>query len=123
MLTIDQFVTNEVIYNQTMLVLTLLEKGSEGDKKINELGFNFDEITNYHPKKENGEYDEDGDYPEIFSWYLVTDWFGRHLGEKGECVLETNQGTYWGRQSFGQMISMDSVIKEIYEEEILNYKK
>lgn len=64
--------------------------------------------------------EQDGDYPEIFSWYLVTDWLAERLREEGECVLETEGGTYWGRCTFGQLIESDSVIQTIYNNLITN---
>jgi hypothetical protein len=103
MKTIEQFVDDEIIYNQTGLVSFLLR-----DERNEEIGFSYYNIVN---DKE----DENGDYPEVFSWYLVTDWLADKLKEEKEVVLETDQGSYWGRCTFGQLISMDSVIERIYK--------
>lgn len=55
---------------------------------------------------------------EIFEWWLVTDWLGQKLYEKGEPVLRNGFGTWWGRTTTGQSIEMDDVIIQIAIENI-----
>jgi len=63
-------------------------------------------------------------YPEVFEWWLVSDWFAQKLDQEGECVLEEFGCSWWGRQCTGQAIKMDHVIGQIAEEmEILEGQK
>lgn len=69
-----------------------------------------------HCGKVYGEYDyEELDHtqPEIYEWYAVSDWLGDKLGQHGEVVISTWGKSYWGRQSSGQRIILDSVIQQI----------
>lgn len=49
-------------------------------------------------------------FPEIFQWFLCSDYLIHKLEERGECTLD-NQ--YWGRQTCGQPIVCDYVIQKI----------
>ena len=49
--------------------------------------------------------------PEVYQWFSCNSWFVGKLDEQGECTLE---GSYWGRQCYGQSISLDNVIERIY---------
>lgn len=66
-----------------------------------------------------GKIDEDYAYPfldsdeEIFEWWLVTRWLAERLKEHGEVVIDAFDCHWWGRQSSGQAVYMDSVIQEI----------
>lgn len=61
---------------------------------------------------------ENGDYREVLCWYQVSPWLCDKLEKQGEVVIP--HMNYWGRQTFGQMISMDYVINEIcYDLQIL----
>lgn len=54
---------------------------------------------------------------EVYEHWVVSDWLADKLKEKGECICLDWQGlTIWGRCTTGQMVSMDSVIREIAEE-------
>src|SRR5277367_6405393 len=57
--------------------------------------------------------DEDGLETEVFEFYAVSDWLGDKLLSKGEHVVELLNLNIWGRQTCGQLISMDSVIQDI----------
>lgn len=50
---------------------------------------------------------------EIYEHWLVTDFFGRKLKERGEHVTEFCNMTIWGRCCTGQAIAMDGVIMSI----------
>lgn len=51
--------------------------------------------------------------PEIFEWWAVSNWFGNQLKARGEVVLDCWGKAYWGRQTTGQVISLDFVIASI----------
>ncbi|MHA1275340.1 MAG: hypothetical protein ACTSQS_18205 [Promethearchaeota archaeon] len=95
---LTQFVFHEIGDNQTMLI----------DKLLKECIFSWDEIINY---------EADEDYPiEIMEWWLATDWMIDKLEAKGEIILKTDFGNWWGRTSSGQAIMLDEVIEKIYNE-------
>ena len=51
---------------------------------------------------------------EVFEHWIVTDWMGKKLEERGARVDPDFAGlTIWGRTTTGQAISMDSVIADI----------
>lgn len=50
---------------------------------------------------------------EIFEYWLVSDWLGEKLLEKGESVLKRWSAWIWGRCCSGQAIALDGVINEI----------
>lgn len=57
---------------------------------------------------------------EIYEYYIVTDWLGEKLRDRGEPVFERYLGWIWGRTCTGQGIALDSVISDIcYGMEIL----
>lgn len=63
------------------------------------------------------EYDDlDTTPPEIFEWWAVSNWFGEKLKARGEVVLDCWGKSYWGRQTTGQVISLDFVIASIAKE-------
>lgn len=57
---------------------------------------------------------------EVLEYYIVSDFLGRRLRERGEVIMERPGGWIWGRQISGQAILLDSVISDIcMEMEIL----
>ncbi len=48
-------------------------------------------------------------YPEFYQWFTMDDRLLCRLEEQGQCILDNK---YWGRQAFGQTISMDHCIKK-----------
>ncbi len=53
------------------------------------------------------------DYPEIMQWFLIDDRILSRLEEMGECTLDDR---YWGRQAYGQSITMDTcIMKACYD--------
>ena len=63
------------------------------------------------------DYGIDPEYPEIFEYWIVTDWAADRLRERGEIVADDFRGlTVWGRQTTGQAIALDHVWLEIARE-------
>ena len=53
---------------------------------------------------------------DVFEHWIVSEWFGRRLSERGEKVdFDFCNLTIWARTTTGQAISMDHVIREIYK--------
>lgn len=72
------------------------------------------EAENYYPQDENGKRDDNnGQYPEIFEFWAVSEWLGKKLKDEGEVVFDCLDFIVWGRQATGQAIYMDNVIEEI----------
>lgn len=71
-------------------------------------------------------YDKDLEYHyyEPLCFYIVSDWLGRKLKEKGQLVEEFMGFTIWARLTYGQAILLDYVIGSIGEDmEILEGMK
>lgn len=59
--------------------------------------------------------------PEIYEWWIVSDFLGKQLIKHGEVVLYDGLNYIWGRQGTGQAIYLDGIIHKICEElEILD---
>lgn len=58
----------------------------------------------------------DLDYFEAYEHWIVSSWLAEKLKEYGEITGEFAGLTIWGRATTGQMISMDWVIQEIYND-------
>lgn len=54
---------------------------------------------------------------EVYQWFSVSDWLENKLSEKGEVIIKNCN--YWGRSCFGQSISMDKVLQEIFLEQFI----
>jgi hypothetical protein len=52
-------------------------------------------------------------YTEITEWYAVSEFLAVRLAEQGACIIEGPCVYYWGRQSAGQPVFLDSVISQI----------
>ena len=50
---------------------------------------------------------------DVMEWWLIDSWLAERLKEQGEVIIEEYGCYWWGRQSSGQAIYMDSVIQEI----------
>ena len=61
-------------------------------------------------------YEESQTPQEIFEWWLVSNWLGRKLLMVGEPLIDNGFGTWWGRTTTGQAISLDYVINSIYDD-------
>lgn len=55
----------------------------------------------------------DPEYGEIYEHWIVSDWLGRKLSERGHIVENYLGMTIWGRGCTGQAISMDGVMEQI----------
>lgn len=53
---------------------------------------------------------------EVYEHWIVSDWFGRKLREKGEIVDDLCGLTIWGRCCSGQAIYIDPVVEQIVED-------
>ena len=53
---------------------------------------------------------------EAYEHWIVSDWLGRHLKERGEMVEDVYCLTIWGRCTTGQSILLDRVICDIYDD-------
>lgn len=60
--------------------------------------------------------DYDPEFIEPIAFYSVSDFLYRKLKDKGEIVTEMLGKYIWGRCEFGQLISQDYVIQQIFKE-------
>lgn len=66
----------------------------------------------------------DAEFPDVLEWWLCSSWMIEKLKREGEAVLETDFGSWWGRQTSGQAISCDGVISKIaFDMGILEYQE
>ena len=98
-----QLVANNVYHN---LCLT-------AEKELKENPDLLFEAKNYYPQNEEGKKDDDGEYPEIYEYWAVSNWLADKLKEQDEIIFEMLDFNVWGRQCTGQAIYMDNVIEEI----------
>lgn len=66
--------------------------------------------------------DEDGNFPDIFEWWAVSNSLADDLRERGEIIIETGFHSIWGRQTTGQSLALDYVIHEIAKKMIADYR-
>ena len=72
------------------------------------------EASNYFPIDEDGKRDDDnGEYPEVYEFWAISDWLADRLKEEGEVIFEMLDFNVWGRQTTGQAIMLDNVIQKI----------
>lgn len=91
----ERLISREIYTYQTSLVCDLLSKGL----------FNYDDMT--HPC------DTDGEYHDIYEWWLVSEWLADKLNELNQPVLSNEYGVWWGRTCSGQAIILDGTIQQI----------
>lgn len=78
-----------------------------------EIGEEIDFVNNYF-ETEDGEI---VDYKEPVNYFIVSDWLAKKLDEQGEMICYDCHGLIvWGRETFGQLIECDYIIKEIAKE-------
>ena len=63
--------------------------------------------------------DEQETPQEVMQWFKVSPYLYRQLNKQGCVVLETPNGFYWGRCSYGQSVTLDSCIIECYKDNYL----
>jgi len=110
---LDQVVGEVVLYNVTTLVSDMM--GSKWDDEIDEFSYKVDDS-----------FEEEGAEPtyiEALEYWLVDDWFGENLKQKGELVGELCNLTIWGRSCTGQAISLDYVVQEVLKDIVENRRK
>ena len=93
-MTAQQIVDREILDNQNLVIEELMKH----DDSI------WDGLINF---KEDSE---------VLEWWLVTPDMAALLEEKDEVILSAFDCYWWGRQTSGQALSMDAVIREIAEE-------
>lgn len=112
------FVSREVYVCQSMLVDELLKREifdydnivnlTKTDKQLKEAGYSEEEMEEIKGKGEH--------WQEIFEWHICSDWLLEKLEKRGQPILRTDWGDWWGRTGTGQSISLDGVIEDIYQE-------
>ncbi len=89
----ERIIERDIYANQTSLV---------DDSLMKDL-FDYDDIFN--------PCDTEGEYHEIFQWFLVSEWLSDKLREAHEPVLSNEYGIWWGRTCYGQSIILDGTIQ------------
>ena len=102
---IERFVENNVYANVTGMVTELMQP-------------NIDEWWHLVEQIVETEYEEEQPYArEVFSYFIVNEYLAKYLKEKGEPIEHDFYGsTIWGRTTYGQSISMDGVVIDIYKD-------
>lgn len=117
-ISLGEFVSREVIMSQSILVDELLKREVLSfDDIINHLKPNGEMLSEYGTVEAVREARENGEgYNEIFEWWAVSGWLLDKLEAKGEPVLKTDLGDWWGRCTTGQSIILDGIIEEIFDD-------
>jgi hypothetical protein len=106
------FVSNHIVYNISLLMNEYVL--SQEPELITE---QFWENVREHKEEEmTGQVDEETEEPEIFEFWIVSDWLFERLKEKGEPVANINGVMVWGRTCTGQAIFLDGVIERIFND-------
>ena len=98
----EKFWENRKSWCQTALVEHLFAQEVEG--------FHHEYIENYWDGEAE---DEDADVANVLEWWLIPGDLSLALKDQGECILDNDFGTWWGRTTSGQAPYMDSAIKDI----------
>ena len=93
-MTAQQIVKDLILDNQKLVIEELMKH----DDSIWDSLQNFDENT------------------EVLEWWLVTPYMADMLKNNGEVILVAYDCYWWGRQTSGQVLSMDWVIQKIAED-------
>jgi len=56
------------------------------------------------------------EYPEIYEYWLVSDWFAGKLKDQGQIIIDVYNQPIWGRQTTGQAILLDHCISMVAED-------
>lgn len=59
------------------------------------------------------EFSLDYDYDDVYEHWAVDRWFAQELQSRGHLVFEFSNFLVWGRQTTGQSISLDGVVRDI----------
>jgi len=88
---------------------TLIEEIQEKLEEFEEESYNT-EKEKLEALLDNTQDIECENYPEIMQWFALDERLIYRLEEAGQCTLV---GEYWGRQAYGQSITMDHVMKKV----------
>lgn len=127
---LSEFVGREVILCQSHLVDALLANQEVPEVDWENIENIYSPLLPYNDQKDtcveceaevvdltSDELCEDCNTPqEIFEWWVCSSWLIEKLRAMGEPVLDTDYGTWWGRTTTGQAISLDYAIEKIYDE-------
>tara|TARA_Y100001936_G_scaffold25620_1_gene23641 strand:- start:7873 stop:8286 length:414 start_codon:yes stop_codon:yes gene_type:complete len=100
----------ERMINQDVLTLCneLVSKGFEGAIDGEYLEF---ENSYYEENEEEGI--EEGEFKEMFQFFIVSDWLADELREIKACVTTFLDFEIWGRCEYGQSLQMDYDLKRV----------
>lgn len=92
-----------------------MKAADQEDEILEKLRSYILEHLDENPEDFCNEFDVDFyDYPrEVYEYWLVSDWMGRYLKDRGYLVVDWMGLTVWGRQTTGQAILLDGVIRDI----------
>lgn len=96
----ERLVNREVLCNVSCLVTELMSQEKY-----------FEELSEFI-----GQEDDEGNMPEVYEYWVVTSWLAEKLKAQGEFATEFFNLIIWGRQTTGQLISVDAVINDITRE-------
>ena len=132
------FVAREIYCCQSMLVEGMLKQGlfnyedienfyeyrcpecgwGNIDQEVFDNGKITDEPPNYkcpYCEKVLETLPDEPESQEIYEWWVCSDWMIEKLREKGEPILSSCYGDWWGRTCTGQAIKLDNIIDRIIE--------
>ena len=100
----------ERMINRDVLTLCneLVSKGFEGAIDGEYLEF---ENSYYEENEEEGI--EEGEFKEMFQFFIVSDWLAKELREVKACVTSFLDFEIWGRCEYGQSLQMDYDLKRV----------
>lgn len=88
----------------------------EERRKDQKLSKAFKKLKDFIIKKEEEKEaleSENGDFKDVFEWWLVSDFLMDKLKEKNQIYITFEDDIWYGRQQTGQVMYSDSIIKEI----------
>lgn len=116
---LDKFCNIHIYLDMTMETNFIIHFLANYDSAYKELPFDLDD---YDEALENAydTGDPDAECPEVYEWYAVSERLAEHLKANHEIVIKTYDKFLWGRQSFGrgrqsfgQVVSLDYAIQKI----------
>jgi len=109
---VREFVSREVMHCASSLMFELISKAEHFPEYQDDLC-----SLAYQPatEEEIAEGYEDGS--EVFEHWIISEWLGKRLQEKGEAVaFDLFDFTVWGRTTTGQALYIDNIICDIYDD-------
>ena len=105
---IEKLLDKNLLANQTLLIDDLL---------CHQETIVEDDIRNQYHIPEIDEFGNgEEELQDIMQWWLVTEWFADQLDSKGAPIIKSEFGCWWGRTTYGQAVSDDTVIQDIAKE-------